>query len=248
MTHEERMQIAREVVARMVEKYGEQVSVVAAYGSVAKGEDSTYSDLDLWVATATSEPIEDVRFFVYKGMPVSINWDTEGGRIKSAGLVALSWPIDADELRSYLVLFEREGSDFLERLGEAASNLREEDFITSIRKFMVRTCETANKVRNAWEAGDHYRLLVNGRWLVWATAMIIGLLNRRYYPGGRGFYQMSKEMPKQPRDYARLLDLVGGFSTVEGEVVYRAAGELWENLCELVRSEGIEWENNEIPL
>ncbi len=50
MTHEQRLDIASEVADRVVQKYGERVSEIAIYGSVAKGEDSAHSDLDLWVA------------------------------------------------------------------------------------------------------------------------------------------------------------------------------------------------------
>src|SRR4051795_6407445 len=71
MTHEERLQIAREVADRILEKYGDQVTAIAVYGSVSKGEDAAYSDIDMWVATSTSRSIEDVRFFVYKGIPIS---------------------------------------------------------------------------------------------------------------------------------------------------------------------------------
>lgn len=246
LTHEERLDIASAIADKIVEKYGDRVSAIAIYGSVAKGEDSAHSDLDLWVAT--TQPIEDVRFFVYKGIPISINWDTENGRIKSAGHVTPFWPMDADELRSYIVLFER--GDFLERLREAASNLNEEDFLSSIRVLMARVCETSNRLHNAWEAGDHYRLLVDGRLLTWGTAMMLGLLNRRYYKGGggRGFYQLSKQMPKQPKDYANLLDLAGGFTTVEDEAVYRAGVALWLNLCDLVRDEGVDWQSNDLPI
>ncbi len=245
MTHEERLEIAQEVAGRILEKYGERVTAIAVYGSVAKGEDKEHSDLDMWVATATSEPVEDVRFFVYRGIPVSINWDTEEGRIRTAGRVSPFWPIEADEVRSFLMLFER--GDFAERLREAASTLPDEDFVRSTRVLMARACESTNKVRNAWEAGDHYRLLVEGRLLALMTGMVLGLLNRRYYAGGRGFYQMARQMPRQPKDYSRLVDLAGGFSTVEAEVVYKAAVELWENLCELVLAEGVEWEYAEVP-
>jgi predicted nucleotidyltransferase len=246
VTREERLEIAREVTRRIVEKYGERVTVVAAYGSVAKGEDTDHSDLDIWVATR--EPLEDVRFFVYRGMPISINWNTEEGHLKTAGRVTPEWPVTADEVHSFLVLYEQEGSDFLMRLKAAANALSDEEFAEAIRTFMVRTRETWGKIQGAWSAGDHYRLLVNGRWLVRSVAMILGLLNRRFYSGGRGFFQLSKEMPKQPRDYPRLLDLAGGFTTTESEVVYRAGEELWKNLGELVRAEGIEWESDTIPL
>jgi hypothetical protein len=112
---------------------------------------------------------------------------------------------------------------------------------------MARTNETWNKMRNAHESGDRYRLMVEARWLALQTAIMIGLTNGRYYKGGRGLYQMSREMPKQPKDYALLLDRAGGFTTTDGDAVYAAASELWVNLCEFARTEGVEWDREELP-
>ena len=244
MTHEERLQIARELAQKILDKHGENVTAIAIYGSTAKGEDGPYSDLDIWVATR--QPIDDTRFFAYRGLPISINWDTEEGRIKSAGHVTSFWPMEADEFRSYVVLFER--GDFIKRLHEAATDLKEEDFATSAQVRMARTLESMNKVRQAWERGDSYTLLAQGRVLAWNVAMTLGVLNRRYYPSGRGFYQASKEMPLQPKDYPRLLDLAGGFTTVEPDEIYRAGMELWDNLAQLVTELGISWDFDEMPL
>ena len=144
------------------------------------------------------------------------------------------------------MLFER--GDFIQKLEAAASDLRDEEFLASVCTLMARSCEFSNKMRNAQQSDDHYRLLVEGRWLALETAMIIGLLNRRYYKGGRGLYQLSKQMPKQPKDYPRLLDLAGGFATVEADIVYNAGMELWSNLCDLVRTEGITWESDRLPI
>ena len=88
--------MAREVADRILEKHGDQVTAIAVYGSVAKGEDAAYSDIDMWVATSTIQPVEDGRFFVYKGIPISVNWDTEQGRISAAARVTPFWPLDAD--------------------------------------------------------------------------------------------------------------------------------------------------------
>ena len=244
MTHEERLQIAHELAQKILDKYGENVTAIAVYGSTGKGEDGPDSDLDVWVASR--QLIDDIRFFVYKGMPISINWDTEKGRIKSAGQVTTVWPIEADELRSYIVLFER--GDFFERLRQATTKLRDEDFARSVQVRMARTLETTNKVRQAWRVGDSYTLLAHARLSAMSVAMILGLLNKRYYPSGRGFYQASTEMPVQPEDYPRLLDLAGGFTTVDPEQVYKASIELWDNLVQLVAELGIIWDSGEMPL
>jgi predicted nucleotidyltransferase len=244
MTHEERLQIARELARKVLDKHGGKVTAIALYGSTAKGEDLAHSDLDLWVAT--SEPVEDVRFFSYRGLPISINWDTEAGRLKLAGSVSPAWPLDADELRSYIVLYER--GDFIERLKQAAGNVRDEDFSRAMQALMPRVHETANKVRSAWERGDRYGVLSEGRALCLRTAVMLGLLNRRYYPGGRGIYRLSKQLEKQPKDYPRLLDIAGGFTTVEVQQVYSACIELWDNLARLVGEAGVQWELDELGL
>lgn len=243
MTHDERLAVAREVAEKILAKYGDRVTAIAVYGSVAKGEDKEHSDVDMWVAT--SDSVEDERFFVYKGLPISVAWTTEEARLHAARTVTPFWPLDADENRSCIVLYER--GNFMQRLAEAVESLREDDFLRSMTVLMSRTNETWNKMRNAWESGDQYRLLVEARWLALESAMMLGLASRRYYKGGRGLYQMSKEMPKQPKDYAILLDVAGGFTTSDGKEVYKAAGTLWANLCEFVKAEGVGWDRDELP-
>lgn len=244
MTHEERMAIAEELAQRIVSRHGDNVTAIAAYGSVAKNEDGPHSDLDLWVASR--EVIEGTRFFVYRGLPISINYDTEEGRLKLAGRVTPQWPIDADELRQFIILFER--GDFTSRLREAASNLRDEDFRKATQTLMARLCETTNKLTSAWDRRDHYGVLEQGRSLARGVAMVMGLVNKQYYPSWRGFYQTSKRMERQPRDYAHLLDLVGGFTTLDAEQVYSAGMELWANLCELVAEAGVEWQSGKLQI
>jgi hypothetical protein len=144
------------------------------------------------------------------------------------------------------VLYDRES--FVERLKAAASDLPEAGFVEAIRARMVMTYETASKLRNAWARVDSYAVTANEQMLAWSTAMLLGLINRRYYPSGRGFYQLSKQMERKPKDYDRLLDLAGGFAPAGKDEVYRAALELWDNLQELAGELGIEWREERLKV
>jgi kanamycin nucleotidyltransferase len=113
---------------------------------------------------------------------------------------------------------------------------------------MVRMTETMGKLRNAHEQGDGYGVLAGGRLLATSAAMLLGLLNRQYYPSARGLYELSKAMPIRPDNYYTLLDRAGGFTTHDPGEVHSASLELWEGLQGLARARGVEWETGELEI
>jgi predicted nucleotidyltransferase len=93
MTHEERVELAREIARRIVDKYGAAIQAVAIYGSTAKGEDRGHSDLEMWVAT-TGKPDHEINV-VYRGMPVEIAYEPGDNLLHDARRVGENWPIQA---------------------------------------------------------------------------------------------------------------------------------------------------------
>jgi kanamycin nucleotidyltransferase len=245
VAHEERVEIANEIAAAILREHGEAIVAIAIYGSVAKNEDGEHSDLEMWVATHPDFPRREL-LYVYRGIPVEVSYSPADKFLEAAGRVSPEWAIEADAYNSYVVLHDR--GNFVERLKAAASDLPEAGFSEAIRTRMVMTYETAGKLKNAWARGDSYGVTAHEQRLAWSTAMLLGLINRRYYPSGRGFYQLSRQMERKPKDYDRLLDLAGGFTPAGREDTYRAALELWDNLQELLGDLGIEWREERLQV
>ena len=183
--------------------------------------------------------------FIYSGVLVDLSRCPAKEALDEARRVTPFWPVEADGFRSYLVLYER--GDFIDKLREATSNLKDEDFRAAIQKLMLSTYERVGKLKNAWQRDDLYGILAHGRQITYSAAMLIGLVNRRFYPSFRGMFQLSKRMERKPEDYDRLVDVAGGFTTANQERVYQAALKLWENMRGFVDELGIHWMDEVVP-
>jgi kanamycin nucleotidyltransferase len=238
VTHEERIQLAQAITQAILRQHGDSVIAVAIYGSVAKEEDETYSDLEMWAVMQDPFATRE-QAFIYQDISVELSYLSRERMLAQAGEVTSLWPLEADAYHAFRTLFERQ--DFSEQVYQVTSNLREADFHAAMRQAMIETFENLGKLKNAWERADQYGVIECGRRLTFTTAMLIGLANRRFYPSLRGLHQLAKQMPRQPRDYPRLLDLAGAFTTTDRSQVYQAALELWENLQIFAQELGVDW-------
>src|SRR6186713_1964781 len=107
MTHEERVGLAYEIAQRILDKYGDQIQAIAVYGSTAKNEDAAHSDLEMWVATSEEFPKVGDVLTVYKGITIEISYAPVSKLLNVATQVDASWPISAESLRSYALMFDR---------------------------------------------------------------------------------------------------------------------------------------------
>jgi kanamycin nucleotidyltransferase len=244
MTHDQRVALANEIAERILAEYGEQIVAIAVYGSTAKGEDGPYSDLDIWVATTSEFPKDDVHL-VYRDVTVDLSYVPAERLLQDARRVGPYWPVQAGSLRSYLLLFDRAG--LAARLQEAAGDPPDEAFREALVGRMSRMHECAGKLRNAWQRHEREGVLHEARWVAYNAVMALGIINRRYYPGSHDYFELSKELPIKPRDYDRLLDVAGGFVTCEPAQCYRAALELWEALQHMALKQGAQWVTDELP-
>ena len=244
MKHRERLRLASEIARRVVDRYGDGIVAVAVHGSTARGEDEKHSDLKLWIATRSGSERE--RTVVYHGIPIEIAYIPADALLKAAGQVTSSWTVEATALNVFVTVYDCDG--FAERLHSASQQVTEEDFQEAVRERMVLTYEIVGRMRNAWENSDGYTLVAEGRNLAWSVAVLLGLINREYYPGGRSLYEWSKDLKIRPRKYARLLDEAGGFDTISREHIYMAGLELWRNIDKMAKRHGIDWHTHDLEV
>ncbi len=109
MTHEERVALAKDLAARIVERYGEAVLAVFVTSSTAKGLDRTHSDLELTAVLRDGTEIEE-KSYIHRGIMIEISYDQESKLLREAARLGPRWPQQADGFRSRIVLFERDAS------------------------------------------------------------------------------------------------------------------------------------------
>lgn len=241
MTHEERVAIARGLADAILRTYGDAVLAVYITSSTAKGLDREHSDLELTAVVRDGVEIEE-KSYIYRGILVEIDYIQATKLLGDARRVTRRWPIEADEYRSRLVLFERDG--WLRHLEEAVQENDAADIRDPLRMATTNLIETRDKVRNAHLASDEFNVHVESMWVAENAALMVLFLNRRYMLTTSRFFSQTFECPAQPRDFRRRIErLVGVFPTNIDDLV-ETVEALTDELLTMVRARGISIESD----
>src|SRR5713226_2700023 len=177
VSHEERVELGRKIASQIVDTYKTAVLAVCIYGSTAKKLDRPYSDLEIFIVVTDSLEIAN-KFYVYDGLLVEIDYLQESDFLKTASKMGWEWPIQTDQYRNRMVLFERDG--WLRKLERAVSENDKADFTEALRSAAIGMTESLSAVRNAQLKGDPRDLRTRAFYMGWDTAKVVFLLNKKY--------------------------------------------------------------------
>lgn len=119
------MEIAREAVEKLKEKYGERLISVILYGSVARGEDSPGSDLDLFIVLKEAFEFIPMRREVYDTVSKVRKGVVLSPLIMELEKVKKFQPIHFELYADGIILYDREDTmkKILSRVGEIIKTL-----------------------------------------------------------------------------------------------------------------------------
>ena len=240
-----RIEIAQRLKKKILQRYKNHVLGIAIYGSVAKGEDRRYSDLEMYVITKRKLGVREHRY-VYRGTPVEISYIPEKEMLQRARQINPDWALVTDFYRSYLILYERDA--WFTKLQRAVLSQNPEDFKAAIRKSLVWLNELMGKIKNAYFHNDYFLFLWLTSFLGWESIMFLGLINQRYYKSERYLFETVFTFPLLPKNYRSLLEIVFHISTTERKKIYRACQRLFNEIERLVRKQGITLEQNRLKV
>src|SRR5919108_3353143 len=107
MTHEERLELARELTGALLARHGQEAIVaVGVHGPVARGDDGEDAGLDLAVITAAPEVEVPDRYLRHRGVVVDLAAITAEAYLEEAGHIGPAWPLAADQYVSHLALHD----------------------------------------------------------------------------------------------------------------------------------------------
>jgi predicted nucleotidyltransferase len=247
VTHEERVELARDLTGRLLRRHGEDAIVaVGLHGSVARGDDGEESDLDIAVVTAGPEVEVADRLLRYRGTVVELGAITADAYLEEAGHIGPAWPLAADQYVNHLALHDPGG--FFHKLGHvheaAVEQAGAEAFRAAAGYDLVQLISSAGKARTAELVGDLPAALIAVREAAVLAALVVGLHTRSAYrnlahavratavtmAAGAGFAEA----------YRRLLD-----PTVEPAAQVLALDRTLDALLALARREGIPFETED---
>jgi kanamycin nucleotidyltransferase len=243
VSHEERVELARTIAAQILQTHKDAVLAICIYGSTAKKLDRPYSDLEILCVITDNLEIAN-RIYVYHGLLVEIDYVHETILLKSAAKVGWDWPIQADQYRNRVVLFEKDG--WLRRLEMAVGENDRADLTPEIRRAAVAMTESLAAVRNAQLKEDQRDLRTRAFYMAWDTARVVFLCNRRYVLTTSWFWKQLLECKEQPKDFRNLIDIVTGFTESTQTELVNATEELWLETIMMVRARGVSIESNDI--
>jgi hypothetical protein len=248
VTHEERVELARELTGALLRRHGtDAIVAVGVHGSVARGDDGEESDLDLAVITARPEVEVPDRFLRHRGVVVGLGAVAADAYLEEAGHIGPAWPLAADQYVNHLVLHDP--GEFFHRLRHvheaAVEQSPPEAFRAAAGYDLVQLLSWEAKAREAELAGDLAVASLAVREAAVLAALVVGLHTRTAYRNlahaVRATAGAEAAGPGFPVAYRRLLD-----PTVEPAGQVLALGRALAALLELAEREGIPFQADDL--
>jgi hypothetical protein len=177
--HGELLAVARDITAKLLEKYGDEIVAVGLHGSVARGNVHEGSDIDFSVVTRRKDLVPERELRV-GGVLISFGTGSREGYLEVAKRMTYHWSIAGGEFLDFLALHDPDG--FFDELREtwvkAMAAKSEMDFLLMARDNLFEGYEWAWKAdRDLAERSDAETAISLNEGLI-ATALAVGLITR----------------------------------------------------------------------
>lgn len=237
MTRRDRLALAREIADRARTRCGDDLLAVGLYGSLARGDDGPYSDIEILCVLGTSGEH-------YTHEWTTGPWKAEVDFISRDRLLAQAAEVDGEwPLTHGAYVHTRPLHDphrIFPQLREIVLGQRAEKFAAALRMLVVGDIyELVGKVRNAREAGHSGGLAILATHLALCGAYLIGLANRTPYTSGTKILRESLSLPGRPAGYDHLCRLVMDGTLADPDQVAAACDAFWAGVERWAATRGI---------
>lgn len=251
MDHKSKVKVAEEVGEIVGSRFGETILYGFLSGSVARGEDTELSDLE--VVFVTEEKIripgmssDGYREFVYKDLQVQIEFRTKEEAEEAVVSIGPYWPIEvAYFLNPQIIFGEKErGEALASEFRKRVDNLPHSTFKKAAGHSLLWIRDSCRKVLNACDERDEIRGIQSASGMCDEASKFVALVNRRYYyRADARMNEESRSFSKLPSDFHSMLEQL---TLARGTEDIRAtATSLWSTCKALAASEEIVIESYE---
>lgn len=232
ISRSERFQTCQEIAARLHEVYKEKVLAIGVYGSISRGTDGPYSDIEMFcVLKESGEKIEFSYEWSAGPWKAEVNVCSADVLLNTAATVEDDWPLTHGPFFSPLSLYDPKG--FFETLKKAAESPSQEDFTEGINGILVgEMYEFIGKLRNVNLNGPHTYLPYLVMQFAQYGAMLIGLHNRKLYSTGAKVLPEALELPHRPAGFDQVARLVMTGDLTDPAKIVTACEAFWDGLQE----------------
>lgn len=200
MNHRQRIEACRVVVDRLLRKYQDDVTAIGVLGSVARGDDEEYSDIDMKVLVKDGAHLRS-HVFVLDNCLFSIEVRTEE-----------SWRRELTEPNSHLslsvgslmeVLPGHDPTGIFKRLATMAKSLPAECWKNAVRDSMEAIVEDLGRARNAFVRGDYRTFRVTAVGVALSMALVQANLSHGPVATEKDLYYVFEDLRGMDSEPAR---------------------------------------------
>lgn len=226
-THDQKFAIAQEISDRLRHHYQSQVKAVGLFGSVARGADGPYSDVELF-CILEGQGIEKVFEWAAGPWKALVNVYSEDIILRDAAIVDGTWPLVQSGYVYTKPLYDP--TDLFLRVREIALASASSDFEPSVRDLILgEIYENVGKVRNARERNPNALPMLCVE-IAKACACMIALANRHMYVSASNFLDESMALPDRPEGYDDLCKRVISGALSDFKLLGECVDRLWSGI------------------
>ncbi|MFB5676884.1 ANT(4')-I family aminoglycoside nucleotidyltransferase [Paenibacillus terreus] len=230
MSRNERLENCHEIASKLHEVYGGKILAIGVYGSVSRGTDGPFSDIEMFcVLVEASESVEFSYEWSAGPWKAEVNVCSADILLETASTVEGEWPLTHGPFFSPLSLYDPDG--FFPKLKKAAESPTIEDFRHAINEVLVgEMYEFIGKLRNASFNGQHTYLPYLAMQFAQYGAMLVGLHNQKFYSTGSMVLPESLELPGRPEGFDTVARMVMCGELAEPLKIVSACEHFWNGL------------------
>lgn len=252
MDHREKLKVVEEICRLIGSWYKDAILVGLVSGSVARGEDTAYSDLEVIFVTRDQVRLpgmspDGYREFLLSGLQTQIEFRTKD-EVVSERLTHVGpyWPFQVwVYLEPHVCFGERETvNTTLTEFRQRVTVLPDSVFQEAAGHALLWVRGHLGKIRNAHDQADDARAAQAAEWMGYEVAGFVALVNRRYYAHADfRWLQESESFPVLPDDYHELM--VRLHLARERVEILQVAQKLYSECASLATRHGIQMETHQ---
>ncbi len=225
-SHEARMARANEIAAKFRAKF--DVLAIGLYGSLARGTDGPYSDIEMFCVVRGKE-VDTSYEWSEGGWKAEVNVQSADVLLEWAAGLDEFWPLTHGSCINVLPLYDPQ--HFFERLKKPVYAHPAEAFDELVSGVIVgELYEFLGKIRNARALAKTENLAALAVEMAQYGAYLIGLANRKLYTSSATMFAESMVLTDKPSGYVKLCEMVASGGLDDPAGIARAADEFWEGI------------------
>ena len=242
MDRSRRLALAGEIAAQVQHHYRDRILAVGVYGSLARGTDGPYSDIEMH-CVVRGHGIDTCHEWSAGPWKAEVDVYSEDVVLGWASEVDVDWSLTHGAYTDVWALYDPNG--FFPRLREVALSQPDPVFERAIRDVIVgELYERIGKVRNARVARHDACLPYLAVELAKFGALLLGLANRHLYATSTRLFEESLTLPGRPGGYDFLCRMVMAGELADPVRVCDASDAFWDGIERWAGARGIQIEQD----